>query len=247
MKNTVENSLSQLPVLQGSTIPELCSFYPQPDALPVLQEPASYTNWIRTLALIFFIVGLLVISSTLSFEIWQLNPGITQENASLELTQGGLLLLAALIQCTRAFSQYDSSLQRDICLGLALFTFMLFLREVDIDQLGMSALWSTLENTLRILALIAVLFFVTHMIRRIKIIRGSLNKIFRAPIVNITIVGCLLYACGWPFDKELLNVDKGLSLWIEETFELNACLLFFCASLISNIKKDPTKIQAPSF
>lgn len=247
MKNTMENSLAELPVLQGSTSPELCAFYPPSDVQPVLLESASHINWIRTLALTFFIAGLLAISSALSFEIWQLNPWITQENAPLELTQGGLLLLAALIQCARAFSKHTSGLQRDICLGLALFTFMLFLREVDIDQLGTAGLWGTLETLLRVLALMVALFFVAHITRRIKMIRCSLNKIFRAPMVKITILGCLLYACGWPFDKELLNIDEGLSLWFEETFELNACLLFFCASLISNIKKDPTKIQASSF
>ncbi len=199
------------------------------------------------MALAFFIVGLLAINTTLSFELWQLNPLVTAENALLELAQGGFLLIAALLQTLRAFNTHDSGLKRDIRLGLALFAFALFLREVDINKLGSSDLWNALETILRALALLMILGFALHMSRRIKLVKRNIGKILLSPTVILTMLACVLYAGGWPFDRELFNIDKSLSVWFEETFELNACLLFLCAGLVGNIKTDVVKIQAPSF
>lgn len=247
MKNTFKTSRIQMPLLQSFTPLELRSPYHLTDFQPFSLELMNHTNRIRTAALAFLIIGLVAISSTLSFELWQLNPLVTAENAMLELTQGGFLLLAALIQCVRAFNTHDSGLKRDIRLGLALFAFTLFLREVDIDKLGSSAAWGTLETVLRAITLLTILGFVLHLSRRIKMVTRNFGKILLSPTVIVTILACVFYACGWPFDRELFSMDKSLSLWFEETFELNACLLFLCASLMSNIKTDVVKIQAPSF
>lgn len=246
MKNTFKSSLTNMPLLQSFPTLELRSPYHLSDLQPFSLELMSYTNRIRTVALAFFIVGLLAISSTLSFELWQLIPQVTAENALLELTQGGFLLLAALLQSLRAFNTHDSGLKRDIRLGLALFAFALFLREVDINKLGSSDLWNALETILRVIALLMILGFALHISRRIKLITHNIGKILLSPTVMLTMLACVLYAGGWPFDRELFDIDKGLSLWFEETFELNACLLFFCASLMGNIKTDVVKLQAPS-
>lgn len=247
MKNTFENSHAHMPLLQSFSTLELRTPYHLADFQPFSLELMSHTHRIRAVALAFFIIGLIAISSTLSFEVWRLNPRVTAENALLELTQGCVLFLAALIQCVRAFSAHDSGLKRDIRLGLALFAFTLFLREVDIDKLGSSAAWEVLETLLRALALLIILGFILHMSRRMKMVRRNLGKILLSPTVTVAALACAVYACGWPFDRELFNMDKSLSLWFEETFELNACLLFLCASLLSNIKTDVVKIQAPSF
>ncbi len=246
MKNTFKSSLTNMPLLQSFPTLELRSPYHLSDLQPFSLELMSYTNRIRTVALAFFIIGLLAISSTLSFELWQLTPQVTAENALLELTQGGFLLLAALLQSLRAFHTHDSGLKRDIRLGLALFTFALFLREVDINKLGSSDLWNALETILRVIALLMILGFTLHMSRRIKLVTHNIGKILLSPTVMLTMLACVLYAGGWPFDRELFSIDKSLSLWFEETFELNACLLFFCASLMGNIKTDVVKLQAPS-
>lgn len=247
MKNTFKSSRTNMPLLQSFPTLELRSPYHLSDFQPFSLELMSYTNRIRTVALAFFIVGLLAINSTLSFELWQLNPLVTAENALLELAQGGFLLLAALLQSLRAFNTHDSGLKRDIRLGLALFAFALFLREVDINKLGSSDLWNALETLLRALALLMILGFALHMSRRIKLVTRNIGKILLSPTVILTMLACVLYAGGWPFDRELFNIDKSLSVWFEETLELNACLLFFCASLLGNIKTDVVKIQAPSF
>lgn len=247
MKNTLKSSLPQMPLLQGFPTLELRSPYHLADFQPFSLELKSYTRHIQAIALTFFIIGLLAISSTLSFEAWQFNPTIVKENGLLELAQGGFLLLAALVQGWRAFNTHDSGLKRDIRLGLALFALALFLREVDIDKLGSSSAWDPLEKILRVVALLMILSFTWHMSRRIKLVMRNIGKILLSPTVMLTILACVFYACGWPFDRELFNIDKGLSQWFEETFELNACLLFFCASLLGSIKTDVVKIQAPSF
>lgn len=191
---------------------------------------------IRIIALGFFIVGLVAISSTLSFEAWLLNPAIIKENALLELAQVGLLMLASLLQGWRAFNTHDSSLKRDIHLGLALFTFALLLREMDINHLGNGVLWNALETIVRLIALFAILGFVLRMSRQINLVMDNLGQILLSPTILLSVVACVFYACGLPFDRELFDMDKNLSKWFEETFELNACLLFFCASTAGNIK-----------
>jgi hypothetical protein len=247
MKNRLNLSHPHTPLLQNFPTLELRSPYHLSDFQPFSLELMSYTSKIRTLALTFFIVGLLAISSSLSFEAWQLAPHVTAENALLELAQGGFLLLAAMFQGLRAFNSHDSGLKRDIRLGLALFAFALFLREVDINKLGDRATWGAVENILRASALLMMLGFIFHMSRRIKSFIANISKILLAPTVVLSVSACVLYACGWPFDRELFNIDKGLSKWFEETLELNACLLFLCAGMVGNIKTVVVKIQAPSF
>ena len=103
-----------------------------------------------------------------------------------------------------------------------MFALALFLREVDIDKLGSSAAWDVLEKTLRALAVLMILGFTWHMSRRIKLVARNLSHILLSPTVMLTIIACVFYACGWPFDRELFNIDKGLSQWFEETLELDA-------------------------
>lgn len=247
MKNTFKTSLAQMPLLQSFPILELRTPYHLSDFQPFSVELMSYTNRVRSVALAFFIAGLLAICTTLSLQLWQANPLITAENALLELGQDTFLLLATLVQGARAFTVHDSGLKRDIRIGLALLVFALFLREVDINKLGSSEAWNTLENILRSIALLMILGFALHISRRINLVMRNIKKILLSPTVLISILACALYACGWPFDKELFNIDKSLSVWFEETFELNACLLFLCAGVASNIKTDVVKLQAPSF
>lgn len=247
MKNTFRSSLAQMPLLQSFPILELRTPHHLADFQPFSMELLSYTSRVRAVAFAFLIAGLMAIVTTLSFEFWLVNPSVTAENALLELGQGVLLLAAAAVQGARAFTHHNPGLKRDIRLGLSLFAFALFLREVDINKLGASAAWDAIETVLRAIALLAVLGFVAHMSRRMKAVLGNLGKILLSPTVLLSILGCVLYACGWPFDKELFSIDKGLSRWFEETLELNACLLLLCAGLVSNIKTDVVRIQAPSF
>lgn len=247
MNNSFQSPLAHIPLLQSFQSLELRTPYHLGDFPPFSIELMSYTQRVQAIALAFFIAGLLAISTAISFELWQYNALVTAENALLELAQGGFLLLAALLQGLQGLRTPSNSLQRDIRFGLALFALALFLREVDIDRLGASAFWDLLEKGLRAIALVFILGFAIHMSRRIKIVLRDLNRVLLAPTVIISLVACVLYVSGWPFDKELFNIDKGLSLWFEETLELNACLLFFFAGFTSSVKSVVVSLKAPSF
>ncbi len=242
MKSKLNFSLARTSLIQNMPSMELRNT--TYDLRPFSLELMNYGDQIRTIALAFFIVGLVAISSTLSFEAWLLNPAIINENALLEFAQASLLTLASLLQAWRAFNSHDSSLKRDIHLGLALFTFALILREMDINQLGNGVMWNALETILRLIALSAILGFALHMSRRINLVMNNLGQILLSPTILLSVVACVFYACGLPFDRELFDMDKNLSKWFEETFELNACLLFFCASMAGNIKSVVVKNTA---
>ena len=246
MNNRFKSPLAHMPLLQSFQTLELRTPYHLTDLQPFSIELMSYTQRVQFIALAFFIAGLLAISTTISYELWLYNPLVTAENALLELAQGGFLLLAAVVQGVQASRTSTPGLQRDIRVGLALFAFMLFLREVDIDRLGASAYWDVLEKGLRALALLLMLGFIVHMSRRFKTVLRNLGRIFLAPTVVISAIACVLYAAGWLFDKELFSIDKGLSLWFEETLELNACLLLLFAGFARSLKFTVVSLKAPS-
>lgn len=235
----------QLPLLQSFAQLELRTPYHLSDLHPFTLEWTDYSRRIQSIAMAFLIAGLVVISSALSLQYWQQNPLITAENALLELVQGGLLLAAALVQGLRALN--NSGLGRDIRLALGLFAFALFLREVDIDKLGTSSYWAMLEKALRATALLLIAGFMFHMLPRLKLALRKLGQIITAPTLLLSLLACVFYACGWPFDKELTGLGKDLSVWCEETLELNACLLLLCAGALASAKAKVVKIAAPSF
>jgi hypothetical protein len=247
MSDPFKSPLAHMPLLQNFQTLEFRTPYHATDFPPFSMELKSHTQRIRSIALTFLVVGLLAVSTITSYELWQFNHGITGENAGLELAQVALLVLATVLQGWRGFITIKPGLQRDIRIGLALFAFTLFLREVDIDKLGTSHFWKWLETGLRVITLIGFFGFAVHMLRRIKIVLRCFKRIILAPTVLISLLACLFYTFGWPFDKELFNIDKGLSLWFEETLELNACLLFFVAGFTSSVKSAVVSLKAPSF
>src|SRR5690606_18098345 len=88
--------------------------------------------------------------------------------------------------------------------------------------------------------------FIVHMLQRTKILLRNFKRILLAPAVVISLLGCVFYICGWSFDKELFNIDTGQSVWIEETLELNACLLFLVAGFTNSIKSVVVSLKLPS-
>jgi hypothetical protein len=247
MKNRCQSLLANMPILQRFPSVEFHEHHYFPDFHPFSLELSTYTERVRSVALAFFIAGLLAICTTLSFELRELNPAVTAENALLELAQIFCLILATLVQGVRAFGAADTGLARSIRAGLALLTCAILLREVDMDKFGASPSWGLAENLLRAVIMLVISGFILHMLRKKDQIMRNIGKILLSPTVLISILACILYACGWPLDKELLNIDKDLSIWAEETLELNACLLFVCASLTNNTRIDTAKTHSPSF
>lgn len=257
MNHRFELPAAQLPLLQHSLLQhsslqhfqtlELRTPFHLADRPPFSIELTSRTRRLQSIALAFLVLVLLAISTTTSYQLWQYNSGVTDENGLLELAQGGLLILAASVQTGRALITPRPALQRNIRIGLAFFAFALFLREVDIDHLGRGHLWNWLETGLRLIALIGIFGFIVHMLRRTKMLLRNLKRILLAPAVVISLLACAFYACGWPFDKELFNIDTDLSVWFEETLELNACLLFLIAGFTNSIKSIVVSLKVPSF
>lgn len=237
----LQNTRLQNTPFQGTPAMELRARHHNYLAQPFSMELVDYDDQIRTIALAFFIVGLVAITSSLSFEAWLLNPAIIKKNALLELAQSMFLILAALLQAWRAFNTQESNLIREIHRGLALFIFALFLCEVNEEFISSSMLWNLLETTIQLITLLAIFGFAMHMSRVIKLVTGNLTQILLSPTILLSIIACVFYVCSFPFHRELFAMNKNLAKWFEETLELNACLLFFCAGLAGNIKSAAVK------
>lgn len=188
------------------------------------------------LAVLIGVVMLLV--SAASFELWQYySPAIAYENGLLELGQDFFLLVAFVTALVRYRPiRFNETLDSHIFLGLTLFSLAFFLREVDIDKIGSSALWPIAEKTLRVIATVSLLGFIFSVLRKSKLFLRNFASIIAAPVVVLTIIAGLLYVCSWPFDKKMFAIDKGISQLCEEVIELNACLLFALAAFTQGIK-----------
>jgi len=49
----------------------------------------------------------------------------------------------------------------------------------------------------------------------------------RRPAVGLALLASLLYALSWPFDKSMVPLAAPVSMWFEETLQLNATLILF--------------------
>lgn len=192
--------------------------------------PSRLTHWTIHPAIISMT---LLLITTVTYNLWRLDNVIPTENGLLESGQLVFLILACLLSSYHAKVQFNQfPTERFLHIGLALFCFALILRECDIDQLGSSSNWKTLEIVLRSATLFAFIGFAGIIASK----RSSLFLNFRIlqqiPLIILALLGCVSYLASWPFDKELFNLPEALSIFIEESFELNACVLFFFASFV---------------
>lgn len=191
---------------------------------------------------VFLVLVLMALVSTLSFQLWQHNAAIAEENALLELTQGVLLIFASCTLGARAWlARASDNLNKVIFLTLAFFFFAMFLREVDIDKLGRSPSWVGVERVIRSVAVLAIGAFMLSLLPKMKVLLANFFTMVKTPAVVITILACFLYAWGWFFDKEMFPISKSLSRCVEEIIELNACLLFALAALARGMAIRATK------
>jgi hypothetical protein len=191
-----------------------------------------------------FLVVILCTFTCLSVYLWQRNPVVAQENQLLENAQVILLLLALAINIFRMMESNKAKLVRDIRIGLSLCTFALFLREVDIDQLNLGEQLRAIETSVRTVCGLLLLVFFAYLFRRRYYFWLHSREIIRSPMVYLSILGCLLYVAGWPFDKKVFSMDFNISQLIEETIELNAALIFILSSLADS--KTVKAVRAPN-
>jgi hypothetical protein len=172
-------------------------------------------------------IGAVMLSTTaFTYLMWTFNSAITRENAALESWQNIFLVLACLLYGYQ-YKNATDNMSKYARAGLMLFCFAILLREFDIHRIGTSSIWKTIEILLRATTLILFLAYLAAVRKKIHTAWKKAREILTSPMVVLTILGCVAYISGWYFDKMVFNIPKNVAVFIEETLELDATLLFF--------------------
>ncbi|HSX83879.1 MAG TPA: hypothetical protein VLE50_00675 [Cellvibrio sp.] len=178
---------------------------------------------------LWMFVALLLISGE-SYRLWSHGLISTTETGLLEVGQNIFLFLACLLHSYHSRNDNAEPLYRYLCVGLALLCLALLLRELDIDKMGDNNQWRNIELLVRSVTVTGIIIFCGKLLRHPAITWSSLRSLSTMPILTFSFWGVCCYLCGWPFDKLLFAIPQGLSAWVEETLELNATILLFCAA-----------------
>lgn len=187
--------------------------------------PSAKTQWLILLLL-------LPVTGIGSFLLWRNDVSVAFDNHLMEGAQAGFLLLACLVHFYAARSQSQVGavgFYTRIFLGFLCIAFAI--REVDIDQLGEAPFWQALEQTVRTVVGSLFVFYLLYLLGRIPLFWREKVKLLHWSLVQLSLLGCVFYLLGWPFDKKLLaDLSELQSQFIEEMFELWAALALFMAS-----------------
>lgn len=176
------------------------------------------------------------------FWAWSIDPTITAENDLLEAGQAALLILACLAHGFH-YGNSGKTLDRYLHFGLTLLCFGILLREFDIDKLGSSPVWASVETVVRAVAVITFLIYLILSLKKISFFCKNIDKIYTSPMILVTFLGCSIYMTGWLFDKMIFSIAIDLSVLFEETLELSATLLLFVSSTISPYTEEPLSLS----
>lgn len=180
-----------------------------------------------------------------AYWLWTFTPRITAENDLLETAQYLFLLLACATHIFQSGKAPPKSVERHLRWNLALFCFALLLREFDIDRVGDAQIWHSIESLIRSLTLITLVIYWGWAwgwpAKKGRIHWCNISGIFATPTIVLTIIGCIFYAAGWPFDKLKFSIAADFSGLIEETLELNACMLLFFAACMRGYHSGTTE------
>ncbi|TVQ51173.1 MAG: hypothetical protein EA377_13155 [Phycisphaerales bacterium] len=175
--------------------------------------------------LVVIAVNACLLSSVAAYVLWRLNPNVALEHHEIESTQAGLLMLASMLHLYYGWSESNQS-ARHVRDGLALLCLSFFMREIDIHELGDEAVIYPLEYGLRGVVVVLWIIFALRVWFGLGGLVECRWRVALSSAILFSITGCLLYAASWPFDKEVIRLDEGWSLIIEETLQLNATILF---------------------
>jgi hypothetical protein len=189
----------------------------------------SSANWPILRHPLWILVALLIISAE-SYRLWNHGLISTSETGLLEAGQNIFLFLACLLHSYHSRNDNAEPLYRYLCVGLALLCLALLLRELDIDKMGNSNQWGNIELLVRSVTVTGIIIYCGKLSRRPGITWTGLKSFATTPLLTFSFLGVCCYLCGWPFDKSLFAIPQGLSAWAEETLELNATILLFCAA-----------------
>lgn len=167
-----------------------------------------------------------------SYRLWSQGFISTSEQGLLEVGQSIFLFLACLLHSYHSHTTKTDPLYRYLHAGLGLFCLTLLLRELDIDKLGNqdNYWWRYAEWLGRGVTLMGIMVYGGKLFRHPDITFTRLTSLAATPTFGFTAWGVCCYLCGWPFDKIIFDLPPALSTWAEETLELNATILFFCAA-----------------
>jgi hypothetical protein len=167
-----------------------------------------------------------------SFALWKAVNGVLEENHLIESSQAAFLALAAGLHLVRIRSatiletaSYHAT--------LALLSFSLLLREMDIDRFGTALFWRAAELVLR--GGVAVLWFVVawQLWRHRSVLFHVRRRILFSPCSLIVWAAIGLYGISWFFDKSVIPLSVDTSRFFEETIQLNATWLLAVAALLA--------------
>lgn len=184
-------------------------------------------------SMLFVATGLAALN-LVTYWLWSRQMISTSEDGFLEVGQNIFLLLACLLHSYHSRQEEKGNLYRAIRAGMALFCFVLLLRELDIDQLGSTGIWEDIEMIIRGVTLVGILIYAAHMMARVKLIRQHIHALLTSPMIILTILGCAIYSSSWPFDKMIFAIPTELSIWAEETLELTATIVLLLAACRRN-------------
>ncbi|MFU8830410.1 MAG: hypothetical protein ACNA8P_13385 [Phycisphaerales bacterium] len=152
-----------------------------------------------------------------------------QEYQQVEWAQAGFLAAAALVNAWRTVGS-RSLANRYLRAGLSLFCASMLLREVDIDKFGEPPFWDTIELGLRLTLVAGWIWFGILALKH----RDALFRVVPVSLLSwcclLNALGCLLYAASYPFDKFELTIGPLSAVFLEQTLELNATIMFLFAA-----------------
>ncbi len=158
--------------------------------------------------------------------------GVFAENHLIESMQALLLIGAAAAHwkwaCSHSAEEAVGVSYHRI-LGVLLLS--LFAREMDIDKLGSSLWWESVELLFRLGILCLWLAIGVGLLKRARLLWEARWTIVGHSGSYWVYAGILLYASTWFLDKQLLPLSAEVSLYFEETLQLQATALFLVGAI----------------
>jgi hypothetical protein len=172
------------------------------------------------------------------WRIWRSYSQIADENKLMECLQALFLSIGGAMYVVRARSSTFATLDWMLYAGMALLMYSFLLRELDIDQLGISPAWTTLEQYLRMIGVLAWVGFGVIAVPRFNLLFANTMRIAQTPLVVLSVIGGLFLLAGWPFDKSVLtSLSHVANQFGEEIFELDAYLILLLGSLAQSVEQ----------
>lgn len=171
-----------------------------------------------------------VVLSYFAWRLWRTHKWLTAEDQLLESWQAVFLTFAFGVHLLRWLAA--STRPVGLChLTLAMLCVSVLLREVDVDQIGDAAIWSSLETILRLTIVVAWLIVLQGVGHDFPILWRIRWEVLLSIKSALTFLAIVLYAVSRLFDKHDLPVEEELSRLLEEVIQLSATIFFFAGAL----------------